>query len=425
MAPPGPAQYYLYLAAAAVVAASLLALLVRLLRRRGSQLQPKLRSQLQFLVAVSLGSIITNSLEMLSGSEFQTKFFAAGTYLFTSLMPVWWMLFALSRTGHETLARRLRFMIAAVPAVALAMVFTNDLHHLHWKGWYYLHVGPFTLLRATAYGWWFWVIYSLNAACALVGAGLLVKALFRSSRALNRQTALIAAAAAIPLLVNVIYVSRIFPDLQKDWSPVGYGLSALLLYLGAAFNRLFDLAPIARRALLEALDDPLVAVDGDGRVVDANPAARWRFSLPDEPIGAPAADSVFLALAIARCQPGHAVEVELTPDNDRWYSCRVAELPAGGRMLRLYALRDITAQRRLLSEKTALVDRLTKALADIRTLQGIIPICASCKKVRDDSGYWQQVEGYLASHTQAEFSHGLCPDCRQRLYPEIYGRSEA
>ena len=62
---------------------------------------------------------------------------------------------------------------------------------------------------------------------------------------------------------------------------------------------------------------------------------------------------------------------------------------------------------------------LAKALERIKTLQGIIPICCSCKKVRDDEGYWHQVEAYVREHTLAEFSHGICPDCMQRLYPEF------
>ena len=52
------------------------------------------------------------------------------------------------------------------------------------------------------------------------------------------------------------------------------------------------------------------------------------------------------------------------------------------------------------------------------TLSGLIPICAACKKVRDDQGYWQQVEEYVSAHAEVEFSHGLCPDCMAKLYPD-------
>ena len=63
-------------------------------------------------------------------------------------------------------------------------------------------------------------------------------------------------------------------------------------------------------------------------------------------------------------------------------------------------------------------EKLAEALAKIKTLRGLIPICSSCKKVRDDKGFWKQVEAYVSEHSEAEFSHGICPDCMKKLYPE-------
>ena len=63
---------------------------------------------------------------------------------------------------------------------------------------------------------------------------------------------------------------------------------------------------------------------------------------------------------------------------------------------------------------------LQNALSEIKQLRGIIPICASCKKIRDDEGFWHQVESYVSAHTEASFSHGICPDCAKKLYPELY-----
>lgn len=71
-------------------------------------------------------------------------------------------------------------------------------------------------------------------------------------------------------------------------------------------------------------------------------------------------------------------------------------------------------------EKTILVNReLEQALADVKTLSGLIPICSSCKKIRDDMGYWNQIENYIADHSNAVFSHGICPECMNKLYPEF------
>lgn len=73
------------------------------------------------------------------------------------------------------------------------------------------------------------------------------------------------------------------------------------------------------------------------------------------------------------------------------------------------------AQKRWADAERALIAELEAALAEVRTLSGLIPICAWCKQVRDDSGYWQQVEHYVAAHSKAKFSHGVCPDCLPKL----------
>jgi hypothetical protein len=85
-------------------------------------------------------------------------------------------------------------------------------------------------------------------------------------------------------------------------------------------------------------------------------------------------------------------------------------------------MNDITDRMRAEEKITAQRDELEKALADIRRLRGILPICANCKKIRNDEGYWDRVEDYIRDHSEAEFSHGLCPDCARELYPDYAGR---
>jgi CheY-like chemotaxis protein len=72
-------------------------------------------------------------------------------------------------------------------------------------------------------------------------------------------------------------------------------------------------------------------------------------------------------------------------------------------------------------ERERLIHELEDALAEIKTLRGILPICSSCKKIRDDEGYWNQLEAYIQEHSEAVFSHGLCPECGKKLYPEVFG----
>jgi len=71
-------------------------------------------------------------------------------------------------------------------------------------------------------------------------------------------------------------------------------------------------------------------------------------------------------------------------------------------------------------EKSKVIKELQTALERVKTLSGMLPICASCKKIRDDQGYWNQIESYIAKHSEAEFSHGICPECARKLYPEYF-----
>ena len=70
-------------------------------------------------------------------------------------------------------------------------------------------------------------------------------------------------------------------------------------------------------------------------------------------------------------------------------------------------------------EKDKMIVELKEALLKIKTLSGLLPICASCKKIRDDNGYWNQIESYIKTHSEAEFSHSICPNCAKKLYPDL------
>jgi PAS domain S-box-containing protein len=102
-----------------------------------------------------------------------------------------------------------------------------------------------------------------------------------------------------------------------------------------------------------------------------------------------------------------------------WGSLTVERIedPSTGQMLFVLGmLEDITARRHAVEERERIIVELKEALASVKTLRGLIPICASCKKIRDDKGYWSQVEVYVRDHSEAEFSHGICPDCMKKLY---------
>jgi sensor domain CHASE-containing protein len=71
-------------------------------------------------------------------------------------------------------------------------------------------------------------------------------------------------------------------------------------------------------------------------------------------------------------------------------------------------------------ERERLISELEQALSEVKTLSGLLPICSSCKRIRDDKGYWNQIESYIHEHSEAQFSHSICPDCIKKLYPDMY-----
>ena len=80
---------------------------------------------------------------------------------------------------------------------------------------------------------------------------------------------------------------------------------------------------------------------------------------------------------------------------------------------------EMEERKRAQIEKDSLIVELKDALNEVKTLSGLLPICASCKKIRDDNGYWNQIEAYIGDRSEAEFSHSICPECFKKLYPEI------
>lgn len=110
--------------------------------------------------------------------------------------------------------------------------------------------------------------------------------------------------------------------------------------------------------------------------------------------------------ALRKDQSEFEIELSLSSyqENNHWNSVGI--------------VRDISARIQNERERDRLIDNLKTALDEIKTLKGIVPICASCKKIRDDKGYWNHVEAYVQKHSYAKFSHGICPDCKKELYPQ-------
>ncbi len=181
------------------------------------------------------------------------------------------------------------------------------------------------------------------------------------------------------------------------------------------------------RAFIDALPETALLLTPDGTILMTNQTAAERLRRPQPAlIGTNIAAVMSPELYTSR--RAHLETVLATREpvvfedqrNDRILRAELRPVldPAGTVVAVAVLSFDITDRQRMEERLRRSVAELEQALAEVRTLSGLLPICACCKKIRDDRGYWSHVEQYLTKHTRAEFSHGLCPDCLHRLYPE-------
>jgi PAS domain-containing protein len=109
------------------------------------------------------------------------------------------------------------------------------------------------------------------------------------------------------------------------------------------------------------------------------------------------------------------------PSGQQWFKANISPIKAikGQPRMVVWAAFNITELHNTLTEKEALIVELKEAISEIKVLRGILPICSYCKKIRDDKGYWNQVESYIHRHTGVEFSHGICKDCADKYYRDM------
>jgi PAS domain S-box-containing protein len=141
----------------------------------------------------------------------------------------------------------------------------------------------------------------------------------------------------------------------------------------------------------------------------------------DKPVNRNGREITDAVLTTGTGEPAYVVEVEHKNGSAVWLEINKQPYIVDGRVAGFIGVaRDITGRIDLEREREKLIADLQDALAHVRTLKGMLPICASCKKVRDDKGYWNQIEAYVSEHSEAEFTHAICPECAKKLYPGYY-----
>jgi two-component system cell cycle sensor histidine kinase/response regulator CckA len=181
-------------------------------------------------------------------------------------------------------------------------------------------------------------------------------------------------------------------------------------------------------AIVESTEDAIYGKDLNGSIISWNKAAERIFGYTAEEIIGHSVSILYpidrrdeLGDVMERIKRGQRVglyeTVRLRKDG-RFIPVSVTVSPVKntrGKVVGGSAIsRDITLRKNDEAERFKLIEELTESLKQVKTLSGLLPICASCKRIRDDQGYWQQVEIYITDHTHADFTHGICPDCLER-----------
>ncbi len=237
-----------------------------------------------YMLSVS-GFLIGNTLELVWPTEAGTLFWAQLDYLFIIAVPLTWLAFALQYTGKTSwLAPRNFWPLMVIPAVTFLLAQTNLRHHLLWDTYTFQPVGGM-LTISVSYGPWFWIHMSYSYLLLIAGAVLIIGTQTFALYPYRQQSVWIIAGALFPLVFNIIYIFRLIPGLQKDYTPLAFAFAGVAFAVAIFRYRLLDLIPIARATMIEQMQEGVVVVDAGGRLIDLNPAARRVLGLGAEVAG--------------------------------------------------------------------------------------------------------------------------------------------
>jgi hypothetical protein len=110
---------------------------------------------------------------------------------------------------------------------------------------------------------------------------------------------------------------------------------------------------------------------------------------------------------------------KLANDEIRTVEVHSSPIKYQNKLILFSIIHDITERKQLEQEKDHLIDELKQALAKVKKLEGLLPICSYCKNIRDDKGYWQKIEKYIHERSDTQFSHSICPDCAKKYFPDL------
>jgi PAS domain S-box-containing protein len=330
------------------------------------------------LLAVLLGAVLWSvcyALELSAGDLVGRQFWGDLKYVGVSLLPPAYLAFVLQCSGHTRWPRWLGPALTLEPLAVLVLLATEATHDLVR---FYPAGASVATSQAAEAGPLFWPHLLYNNALVWTATGLLVVTLGRMSGLYRGQSAILVAAILLPILLNLLFNLRVEPFRQVDLTPFAFVLTTAVLVWGVYQFSLLDLRPVARSQIFRTISDPVLVLDPDGRVLDANPAAgRLVDRTPAEVVGQPVTQllptwSATVTEAVAAGV--NQASKEVTRDG-RIYDLAISALPdrqrqSGGHLV---VARDVTERRQVeerlcaaLNHERVATDRLAAALAGER-----------------------------------------------------------
>ncbi len=217
---------------------------------------------------------LANALEM-AGADLPTKLFWANVqYLSYVTLPVAWLALALEHTGRDKwLTRRRLAWLSVEPVITIVLAWTNNLHGLMRRDIYLDTNGPFSVIGKT-YGPWSWVHAVYSYSLLFTAVYLFARALLRAQPLYRRQTLVLLFGFLVPLVWNVLYNLGLSPNPRYDIAPAVISVCGIAIAWGLFRYRLFDIVPIARATVIESMDDGVIVLDAQNRIIDLNPTAQ-------------------------------------------------------------------------------------------------------------------------------------------------------
>ena len=343
-------------------------------------------------------------------------------YLWIAIAPVALLLFALCFSNQEKwLTKRHMAAFLIIPIVTQIMVWTNPQHSLMIREVQFAQTGILTYLPPLTFGPYYWIHTGYSYILILLSAVLVIFTTIRGSYLHRGQGIFLALGILIPFLGNILLIADIAP---REVDPMPFALLLSCLALGWSVFRysLLDLAPVARNIFVDLMPNAMLAIDSRERIIDINRSMLERIDAkPQQVIGQPLTEVL---------KPWQKIVEDFRDDTDIVTEISIAERQfdllikpltdrRGKVNGRIIVLHDISERKKMVEEREQLIESLQNALSEVKRLSGLLPICANCKKIRDDEGYWHDVAVYIRDHSEAEFSHSICPVCVEELYPAV------